>query len=119
MAAGVAWAVVVLCLDLSLMTAAPDGRRLSRLVTFGSRAIVSVLAALTFASALVMFMFAKDIATQVARDQQTDLAGRDDGLGPAPIRLRQVTEYFWVRPLLAAPSRGSDQPDPPRRPRCA
>ena len=62
-AAGAGWAVVVLCFDLSLMTAAPDRRRISRAVTFGSRAIVSVLAAFTFASAIVMFMFAKDIST--------------------------------------------------------
>jgi hypothetical protein len=73
-AAGAGWAVVVLCFDLSLMTAAPDRRPVSRAVTFGSRAIVSVLAAFTFASAIVMFMFAKDIAVQVAKDQQTDLA---------------------------------------------
>ena len=73
-AAGAGWAVVVLCFDLSLMAAAPDRRRLSRLVTFGSRALVSVLAAFTFASAIVMFMFASDIAVQVAKDQQTDLA---------------------------------------------
>ena len=73
-AAGAGWAVVVLCFDLSLMTAAPDRRRVSRAVAFGSRAIVSVLAAFTFASAIVMFMFAKDIAVQVAKDQQTDLA---------------------------------------------
>ena len=73
-AAGIGWAVVVLCFDLSLMTAAPDRGRASRAVTFGLRAIVSVLAAFTFASAIVMFMFAKDISTQVAKDQQTDLA---------------------------------------------
>jgi Domain of unknown function (DUF4407) len=73
-AVGAGWAVVVLCFDLSLMTAAPDRRPVSRAVTFGSRAIVSVLAAFTFASAIVMFMFAKDIAVQVAKDQQTDLA---------------------------------------------
>lgn len=72
--AGAGWAVVVLFFDLSLMTAAPDRGRASRTVTFGLRAIVSVLAAFTFASAIVMFMFAKDISTQVARDQQTDLA---------------------------------------------
>jgi hypothetical protein len=73
-AAGAGWAVVVLCFDLSLMTAAPDRGRASRAVAFGLRAIVSVLAAFTFASAIVMFMFAKDISTQVAKDQQTDLA---------------------------------------------
>ena len=33
-----------------------------------------MLAAFTFASAIVMFMFARDIAVQVAKDQQTDLA---------------------------------------------
>lgn len=73
-AAGAGWAVVVLCFDLSLMTAPPDRRRLSRLLTFGSRALVSVLAAFTFASAIVMFMFARDIAVQMAKDQQADLA---------------------------------------------
>ena len=36
--------------------------------------MVSVLAAFTFASAIVMFMFARDIGVQVARDQQADLA---------------------------------------------
>ena len=36
--------------------------------------MVSVLAAFTFASAIVMFMFARDIGVQVAKDQQTDLA---------------------------------------------
>ena len=73
-AAGAGWAVIVLCFDLSLMTAAPDRRPLARAVTFGLRAAVSVLAAFTFASAIVMFMFAKDIAVQVAKDQQTGLA---------------------------------------------
>jgi hypothetical protein len=73
-AAGAGWAVVVLCFDLSLMTAAPDRRPLARMVTFGLRAAVSVLAAFTFASAIVMFMFAKDIAVQVTKDQQTGLA---------------------------------------------
>jgi hypothetical protein len=65
--AGAGWAVVVLCFDLSLMTAAPDRGRISSAVTFGLRAIVSVLAAFTFASAIVMFMFARDISTQVAK----------------------------------------------------
>jgi len=73
-AAAAGWSAVVLCFDLSLMTAAPDRRGLSRLVTFGLRAIVSVLAAFTFASAIVMFMFARDIAVQVDKDQQTGLA---------------------------------------------
>ncbi len=36
--------------------------------------MVSVLAAFTFAGAIVMFMFARDIGVQVARNQQTDLA---------------------------------------------
>lgn len=73
-AAGAGWAVLVLFFDLSLMTAAPDRPRLSRLATFGLRAVVSVLAAFTFASAIVIFMFARDIAVQVANDQQTGLA---------------------------------------------
>jgi Domain of unknown function (DUF4407) len=72
--ASAGWAAIVLCFDLSLMRTAPDGHGLSRLVTFGLRAVVSVLAALTFASAIVMFMFARDIAVQVNKDQQTDLA---------------------------------------------
>jgi len=73
-AAGAGWAAVVLCFDLSLMTSAPDRRPVARAVTFGLRAVVSVLAAFTFASAIVMFMFARDIGVQVARDQQADLA---------------------------------------------
>jgi hypothetical protein len=73
-AAGIGWAAVVLCFDLSLMRAAPDRDRLSRLVTLGSRALVSLLAAFTFASSIVMFMFAGDIAVQVASDQQAGLA---------------------------------------------
>ena len=73
-AAGAGWAAVVLCFDLSLMTSAPDRRPVALAVTFGLRAVVSVLAAFTFASAIVMFMFARDIGVQVARDQQTDLA---------------------------------------------
>ena len=73
-AAGVGWAVVVLLFDLSLMTSAPDRHPAARAVTFGLRAVVSVLAAFTFAGAIVMFMFARDIGVQVARNQQTDLA---------------------------------------------
>jgi hypothetical protein len=76
-AAGAGWAVIVLCFDLSLMSAAPDRPPVARAVTFGARAIVSVLAAFTFASAIVMFMFARDIAVQVAKDQQTGLARYD------------------------------------------
>jgi hypothetical protein len=73
-AAGAGWAMVMLCFDVSLMKAAPDRRPVSRVVTLGCRAIVSVLAAFTFASAIVIFMYAKDIAVQVAKDQQTNLA---------------------------------------------
>ena len=73
-AVGVGWAVVVLLFDLSLMTSAPDRHPAARAVTFGSRAVVTVLAAFTFASAIVMFMFARDIGVQVAMNQQTDLA---------------------------------------------
>jgi hypothetical protein len=73
-AAGGSWAVVVLLLDLSLMTSASDRRPAARAVTFGLRAVVTVLAAFTFASAIVMFMFARDIGVQVAKNQQTDLA---------------------------------------------
>ena len=56
------------------MTSAPDRHPVARAVTFGLRAVVSVLAAFTFAGAIVMFMFARDIGVQVAKDQQTDLA---------------------------------------------
>jgi hypothetical protein len=73
-AVGVGWAVVVLLFDLSLMKSAPDRHTAARAVTFASRAVVSVLAAFTFASAIVMFMFARDISVQVAVNQQTDLA---------------------------------------------
>ncbi len=73
-AAGVGWAVVVLLFDLSLMTSAPDHRPAARAAAFGLRAVVTVLAAFTFASAIVMFMFARDIGVQVAKNQQTDLA---------------------------------------------
>lgn len=73
-AAGAGWAFVVLCFDLSLMTAAPGRGRGSRLATFGLRAIVSVLAALTFAGAIVMFMFAKDISVVLKKDQANDVA---------------------------------------------
>jgi uncharacterized protein DUF4407 len=73
-AAGAGWAAVVLCFDLSLMASAPDRGPVARAVTFGLRAVVSVLAAFTFASAIVIFMFARDISVQVAKDQQTDLA---------------------------------------------
>jgi hypothetical protein len=38
------------------------------------RAVVTVLAAFTFASAIAMFMFARDIAVQEVKNQQTDLA---------------------------------------------
>jgi hypothetical protein len=73
-AAGAGWAAVVLCFDVSLMRAAPDRRSLSRLVTIGLRVIVSVLAAFIFSSAIVMFMFSRGVASQVATDQQTGLA---------------------------------------------
>ena len=73
-AAGIGWAVVVLLFDLSLMTSAPDRHPAARAVTFGLRAVVSVLAAFTFAGAIVMFIFASDIGVQVAKNQQTDLA---------------------------------------------
>ena len=56
------------------MTSAPDRHPAARAVTFGLRAVVSVLAAFTFAGAIVMFIFASDIGVQVAKNQQTDLA---------------------------------------------
>lgn len=73
-AVGAGWGVVVLCFDLALMTAAPGRGFLSGLGTFGARALVSVLAAFTFASPIVLVMYAKDVGTQMAKDEQTDLA---------------------------------------------
>ena len=92
----------MLCFDLSLMRAAPDGHGLSRLVTFGLRAIVSVLAAFTFASAIVMFMFARDIAVQVDKDQQTELAHYNSTV---------------IVPAYAARSPPTRAPSPPTRAR--
>ena len=71
---GAAWGLVVLLFDVSLMSASPGRGLGSRLVTFGSRALVSVLAAFAFAGPLVLFMYGQDVATQVRVDQQTDLA---------------------------------------------
>lgn len=85
---------------LSPMTAAPDRRRLSRLITFGLRAIVSVLAAFIFARAIVMFFFAKDIAVQVAKDQQTDLACYEENAADA-IDLRRAEPDAQRRPRAA------------------
>lgn len=73
-AAGLGWALLLLLFDLSLMTAAADRGWVSRVVTYGARALVSVLAAVTFAAPLVLFMYARDISVQVAADQQADLA---------------------------------------------
>lgn len=73
-AAGCGWALLVLLFDLSLMSAAPGRGLASRVVTFGSRAVISVLAALTFAGPLVLFMYARDISVQVQADQAGDLA---------------------------------------------
>jgi hypothetical protein len=75
--AGVGWALLLLLFDLSLMTASPSRSWASRLVTYGARALVSVLAAVTFAAPLVLFMYARDISVQVTADQQTDLAAYD------------------------------------------
>ena len=74
-AVGAGWGVVVLCFDLSLMSvAAGQGRGVSLAVALGGRALVSVLAAVTFASPIAIAIFARDIATQVAVDQQHGLA---------------------------------------------
>jgi uncharacterized protein DUF4407 len=78
-AVGAGWGVVVLCFDLSLMSvAAGKGRTVSLAVALGGRALVSVLAAFTFASPIAIAIFAKDIATQVTVDQQHDLARYND-----------------------------------------
>jgi len=73
-AVGGAWGLIVLMFDLSLMSAAPGRSVASRIMTLGSRALVSVLAAITFAGPLVLFMFGEDIGIQVKADQQTELA---------------------------------------------
>jgi len=72
--AGLVWGGIVLCFDLSLMTQGSDGRLVGRIVRFGLRAIVAVLAAFTFASPIVIWMFSSDIAVQVAADEQNGLA---------------------------------------------
>jgi Domain of unknown function (DUF4407) len=72
--AGCAWALLVLLFDLSLMSAAPGRGLASRVVTYGTRALISVLAAFTFAGPLVLFMYARDITVRMLADQQTDLA---------------------------------------------
>lgn len=71
---GVAWGLIVLAFDLSLMTAASDRAPVLLAVTLGCRAIVAVLAALAFAGSLVMFFYAKDVGVQVRADQQAGLA---------------------------------------------
>jgi hypothetical protein len=73
-AAGVVWGLIVLCFDLSLMTHGSDGGLLGKVVGFGLRAVVAVLAAYTFASPIVIWMFSKDVAVQVAQDEQNGLA---------------------------------------------
>lgn len=72
--AGLAWGLVVLLFDLALMSASPGRGWVSRTLTFGSRGLVSVLAAVTFSGPLVLFMYGKDISTQMRVDQQNDLA---------------------------------------------
>jgi hypothetical protein len=72
-AVGVAWGLVLLFFDLSLMSAAADRSPLSRLVTFGSRAVVSVLFALTIASSLVLALYNTDVVTRMRADQEADL----------------------------------------------
>lgn len=71
---GLAWGVVLLLFDLSLMSAAPGRSIASRLVVLGSRAVVSILAALTIAGSLVLGLYSIDIAVQVRADQQAGLA---------------------------------------------
>jgi hypothetical protein len=71
--AGLVWGAIILCFDVSLMSASPDRKFWAKVTTFGLRAIIAILAALTFASAIVILIFAKDINIQVARDQQNGL----------------------------------------------
>lgn len=71
--AGLVWGAIILCFDVSLMSASPDRKFWAKVTTFGLRAIVAILAALTFASAIVILIFAKDINIQVASDQQNGL----------------------------------------------
>lgn len=78
--AGLIWGGIVLCFDLSLMTHGSDGRLLGRVAGFGLRAIVAVLAAFTFASPIVIWMFSSDIAVRVAADQQNGLASYNSGV---------------------------------------
>ena len=71
---GCGWGTIVLFFDQSLMSAAPSRSALSRAVIIGSRALVSVLAALTFAGALVLALYNTDILTRMRADQQAALA---------------------------------------------
>ena len=71
--AGLVWGAIILCFDVSLMSASPDRKFWAKVTTFGLRAIVAILAALTFASAIVILIFAKDINIQAAQDQQNGL----------------------------------------------
>jgi DNA-binding XRE family transcriptional regulator len=78
--AGAMWGLLVLCLDLSLMASGHGrGRLAPRVVILVVRALVSVLAAFTFAGAIVIALFNPDISTQVAADQQHDLAAFKSG----------------------------------------
>ena len=72
--AGLVWGAIILCFDVSLMSASPHRRFWAKVITFGLRAIVAILAALTFASAIVILLFAKDINIQLATDQQNGLS---------------------------------------------
>jgi hypothetical protein len=82
-AAGLVWGGIVLCFDLSLMTHGSDGGLVRRVAGFGLRAVVAVLAAFTFASPIVIWMFSSDIAVRVALDQQNGLASYNKNvIGP-------------------------------------
>jgi len=71
---GVGWGLIILMFDVALMSAAPGRSRAAQALTYGARGAVSLLAALTFAGPLVLFMFGQDIGFQLKADQQAELA---------------------------------------------
>ena len=81
------------------MTSAPDRRTVARAVTFGLRAVVSALAAFTFASAIVMFMFARDIGVQVAKTSRPTLPATTARVILPRERRRWAEDWIKVRAL--------------------
>ena len=71
---GLGWGLIILMFDVALMSAAPGRSRAAQALTYGARGAVSLLAALTFAGPLVLFMFGQDIGFQLKADQQAELA---------------------------------------------